>query len=222
MSTETTTPKPVKTVDQMTEAELEALLTEKRGAKKKALTIEKNRHEADKNNFLKHSSSKFLQIHNDMKGLKEYAILQANELYDRMYKIEGKEPKETKSFSLKNTADTVKVTVDRPERFSFTDEAIVHINAIKDVFKEKYAKRNKKMYGYIDELLIKNKTGEYDPKLLVKIRRQALENDDEEMLALIDNLTNCQTVSGISQYCRLYIKDENGKYQDISLQFSAL
>jgi hypothetical protein len=222
MNTETTTPKPVKTIDQLTEVELENLLAEKRSAKKKALSVEKDQHEADKNNFLKHSSSKFLQIHNEMKELKEYAILHANELYDRMFLIEGKDPKETKSFSLKNTADTVKVTVDRQERFSFNDEAIVHINAIKEIFKTKFAPRNKGLYNILDSLLIKGSGGEYDPKLLAKARRQVRELGDDNLMGEFDKLDGCQRVTSTALYCRLYIKDEKGKYQDISLQFSSL
>ena len=211
-----------KTIDQMSPDEIKQYLADIEKKQKEELRAEKNKFEADKNDFLKHSASKFQHFHRELKELKEVAISQANELYDRMYRIEGEEPRETKSFSLKNSEDTVKITVERQERFEFTEAAIVHINAIKDLFKDKYANRNKRMYGYLDELLIKGKSGEYDPKLLVKIRRKALTLEDEDMLNLIDKLTDCQRIRETALYCRLYIKDqESKKYKDVSLNFSS-
>ncbi len=208
--------------NELTEAELETLLAERRKSKKEALTAEKNKHEADKNNFVQHSGSKFRQLQAELKELKEYTIAEANKLFERMYTIEGKEPKETKSFSLKNTDDTIKVTVDRQERFEFTDDAIVHINAIKDIFKEKFAQRNKGLYEILDGLLIKGSKGEYDPKLLAKARSQVRKLGDENLIAEFDKLDDCQRVSGTALYCRIYMRDEKQRYQDVSLQFSSL
>ncbi|MCH4824272.1 DUF3164 family protein [Gramella lutea] len=211
-----------KSAAEMSSQELEQLLQQRREKEKAEQEKEKKQYEKDKQDFVQHSGSKFKQLHNEMKELKDYTIAEANKLYERMYKVEGKEPKETKSFTLKNNDDTVKVTVDRQERFEFTEEAIVHIDSIKELFKEKYANRNKKLYGYLDELLIKGKTGEYDPKLIVKIRRKAIQLDDEEMLDLINKLSGCQRMRDTALYCRLYIRSDKGKWEDVSLQFSSL
>lgn len=216
------TQSPTKPLTEMTSEELKAELQRREKDEKQALIAEKRQHETDKNDFLKHNSSKFLQIHKEMKELKEYAILQANELYDRMYIIEGREPKETKSFTLKNSDDTIKITVDRQERFSFTDEAIVHINAIKEIFKSKFERRHKVMYEIMDELLIKGRAGEYDPKMLAKARRKVRKLGDENLMSEFDKLDSCQRITGSALYCRMYIKDDKGKYKDIPLQFSSL
>lgn len=212
----------LKPITEYTAEELKAFLAEKEKEEKYKISAEKNQYEADKNNFIKHTGSKFQQLHAELKELKDYTILQANALYNKMYEIEGKEPKETKSFSLKNTEDTIKVTVDRQERFSFTDEAIVHINAIKDIFKTKFAPRNKGLYNILDSLLIKGSGGEYDPKLLAKARRQVRELGDDNLMSEFDKLDGCQRVTSTALYCRLYIKNDQGKYEDVSLQFSSL
>lgn len=211
-----------KSPKEMSTSELEALLAKKRKEEKEKLAAKKNKYEADKNNFLNESAETFVKLHNEMKLLKEECIAQANELYERMFRIEGKEPKETKSFTLKNTKDTVKVTVDRQERFEFTDEAVVHINAIKEIFREKFAQRNKGLYSILDGLLIKGKQGEYDPKLLAKARRQVRDLGDENLIAQFDKLDDCQRVRGTAMYCRLYVKDDKQRWQDVSLQFSSL
>lgn len=213
---------PVKTISQMSKAEIQAYLAEQEKTEKAEQTKAKKKYDSDKEDFLNHTSSKFQQLHNELRELKEYSIGEANKLYDRMYRINGKEPKEVNSFSLKNEADTIKVSVDRQERFEFTEEAMVHINAIRDIFKAKFSERNKGLYNILDGLLIKNSKMEYDPKLLAKARKQVRELGDNNLIAEFDKLDECQRVTGSSMYCRLHIRDEKNKWKDVSLQFSSL
>lgn len=209
-------------LETLSEQELQAELERRAKAKKEAEAKAKKDYEADKEAFIDQTASKFKYLHNEMLEFKNHLIPEANKLYERMYQIAGKDPKEVNSFSLKNKADTIKVTVDRQERFEFTDEAMVHINAIKDIFKAKFEARNKGLYKILDGLLVKNTKMEYDPKLLAKARRQVRELGDENLIAEFDKLDECQKVSGSSLYCRLHVRDSKGKWKDISLQFSSL
>lgn len=206
----------------LSKEDLAAELDRREKAEKAEAVRAKKQFEADKESFLVHTISKFEALHNEMAELKEYTIREANKLYDRMYEVEGKEPKETKSFTLKMDELGLKVTVDRQERFTFTDEAIVHINAIKDIFKNKFADRNKGFYEILDGILMKNTKGDYDPKLLAKARQQVKRLGDEALIAEFDKLEDCQRVVGTSLYARAYKQDANGKYNDIVLQFSSL
>ena len=201
-----------KPINELSEQELEALLAKKREDKKKALATEKRKYNEDKDNFLKDTANQFQDIQSIMKDLKKDVIHTSNELYERMYTIEGKEPKENKSFTLKNSDDTIRVTVERQERFEFNDEAIVHINAIKDIFKEKFAKRNQGLYEILDGLLIKGSKGEYDPKLLAKARNQVRKLGDAALIDEFDKLDDCQKVTGSALYCRLHVRDENKRW----------
>lgn len=203
-------------------AELTAEIERRKKEEKKLYQAAKKLFRDDKDDFTQHTAGKFKQLHKEMKELKDYTIKEANKLYDRMFIVEDKEPRETKSFSLKNEDDTIKVTVDRQERFEFNEEATVHINAIKDIFREKFEARHKGMYNLLDGLLIKGTKGEYDPKLLAKARQQVRALGDDNLIAEFDKLDDCQRVVGTSLYCRLYIRDSKGKWQDVSLQFSSL
>lgn len=216
------TQSPTKPITEMTKEEVKTYLAELEKQENQERTAKRNLLEVDKNDYCHHTASKFRQLQAELKSLKEYTIVEANKLYDRMYQINGKEPKPTNSFSLKNSQDNVKVTVDRQERFEFTEEAMVHISAIKEIFKEKFAQRNKGLYEILDGLLIKGKQGEYDPKLLAKARQQIRKLGDENLIAEFDKLDGCQRVTGTAMYCRLYIKDDRNKWQDVSLQFSSL
>ncbi|QSS96613.1 DUF3164 family protein [Psychroflexus sp. ALD_RP9] len=216
------TENPTLDLSTLSEKDLQEEIKRRKEAKKQAEIKAKKEYEADKENYLAHSASKFKQLHNELQALKAYSITEANKLYQRMYEINGKEPKTVNSFTLKNEADNIKVTVDRQERFEFTDEAMVHINAIRDIFKSKFAERNKGLYNILDGLLIKNSKMEYDPKLLAKARRQVRELGDDNLISEFDKLDECQKVTGSSMYCRLHVRDDQGKWQDVSLQFSSL
>jgi len=223
MSTETTTPQLVKTLDQMTDAELSAEMEIRSKKQKSARIAARKKFETDKDDFLLHSSRKFLQLRQELRDLKAFTIAEANSLYERMYKMNDKTPRDTNSFTLKNETDTVKLTVERQERFEFTGEAMVHINAIKEIFKEKFAKRNQGLYEILDGLLIKGSKGEYDPKLLAKARNQVRKLGDEILINEFDKLDDCQRVTGTALYCRLYVKSiTTKKWEDVSLQFSSL
>ena len=136
------------------------------------------------------------------------------------YQLEDKAVKEAKSFELKN--DNVKIVVENQDKFDFNDNAIVHINAIKDIFREKFEARNKGFYNLLDSILMKNSKGEYDAKLLNKARRQAKELGDEALMNEFDKLNDCLVVVGTAKYVRVYTKDDKNRWKDVSLSFSSL
>lgn len=218
MSTATETPD----LSTLSAKDLKAELERREKAEKAKAEAERKSYEKDNEDFLSHTASKFQQLQSELQQLKDYTIKEANKLYHRMYAINDKEAPDVKTFSRVNKEQTIKITVDKQDKMKFTDEASVHINAIKDIFKNKFEDRNKGMYKILDGLLIKGSKGEYDPKLLAKARRQVRELGDENLIAEFDKLDECQIVEGTSLYCRAYIKDKKGKWQDVSLNFSSL
>ncbi len=209
-------------LEDLTEEQLATALKQKKQEKELQKAKAKKEYVAKKETFCNSSAESFDKLHAELGTLKKLMTSTAHEIYDLMYEIDGKTPKETKSFSIKNQADNIKIVVERQERFEFTDEAIVHINAIRDIFKSKFSERNKGMYSILDGLLVKNSKMEYDPKLLAKARRQVRDLGDDELINEFDKLDECQEVTGSALYCRLYRRDADGKWQDVSLQFSSL
>ena len=139
-----------------------------------------------------------------------------------MFEINGKEPKNQKSISLKSECGKYKVTAVRQEKFEFTDEAIVHIAAIKDFLKSKFENRNKGLYELLDSILMKNGKGDYDPKLLAKARRKVISLGYDELTDHFTKLQDCLTVTGTALYCHAFKKDDNDKWKNIVIQFSNL
>ena len=210
-----------KPASEMSVDELLALANQKQEAELKQAKQRKDAYFADKNNFLNDVVSKYQEVQDILKSLKKEAITHAENFNRLMYEIENKAVKDAKSFKLEN--ETVRLMVEEKELFSFTDEAIVHINSIRDIFRKKFEGRNKAFYNLLDGILMKNSKGEYDPKLLAKARKQVKEIGDEELISEFDKLTDCQKVVGSAKYIRVYTKDaETKKWNDITLNFSSL
>lgn len=206
----------------LSKEDLAAEIKRRDEAEQKKQRKAKDEFRADNDAFVKDTVAKFNQLHDTLKQLKDTTILRANELYVRMYELEGKEPKEQKSFSRISEDGQLKITVDRQERFAFTDEAEVHIQAIRDIFKNKFQDRHKGFYNILDGILMKGNKGDYDPRLLAKARKQVRELNDDELIKQFDKLDECQRVDGTSLYARAYQKNEHGKWKDIVINFSSL
>lgn len=209
-----------KPISEMTASEIEAFLKEKKASETKQQEIRKKAYETDKENFLNEVSTKFKELQTILSDVKNDTISHSENFNALKYELEDKAVKEAKSFELKN--DNVKIVVENQDKFDFNDTAIVHINAIKDIFREKFEARNKGFYNLLDGILMKNSKGEYDAKLLNKARRQAKELGDENLMNEFDKLNDCLVVVGTAKYVRVYTKDDKNRWKDVSLSFSSL
>ena len=209
-----------KPITEMTAAEIKEFLKQKEAAENSQQIQRKEAYNKDKESFLKETIHKFTEVKDILTCLKSEAIVHAENFNSLKYELEGKPTKEAKSFELKN--DLVKVIVETQERFDFNDTAVVHINAIKDIFREKFENRNKGFYNLLDSILMKNGKGDYDAKLLTKARRQVKELGDEALISEFDKLNDCLIVVGSAKYIRVYEKDDKNRWKDISLNFSSL
>jgi hypothetical protein len=209
-----------KPITEMTASEIEAFLKEKKAAETKQQETRKKEVECSKNEFLQEIAKRYLEQQKNQIELKKYGIENAEKYNSLKYELEGKTVKDAKSFELKN--DSIKIVVETQDRFDFNDQAIVHITAIKDIFREKFENRNKGFYNLLDGILMKNTKGEYDAKLLTKARRQVRELGDDNLMSEFDKLNDCLIVVGSAKYIRVYTKDDKNRWKDISLNFSGL
>lgn len=210
-----------KPASEMSVEELLALANQKQADQLKKAQQRKDAYFTDKNNFLNEVVEKYKDVQIILKDLKKEAIIHAENFNRLMYEIEGKAVKQAKSFKLEN--ENVRLIIEERELFTFTDEAIVHINSIRDIFRKKFEGRNKGFYNLLDGILMRNSKGEYDPKLLAKAKKQVRELGDEELSSEFNKLYDCQTVVGSAKYIRVYTKNpDTKKWDDISLNFSSL
>lgn len=206
----------------LSDDQMKAVMDHKTKEKRRAFDKAREDYESQKNEFVNSIKDAFQEQAEVLKQIKLRAIGKAQDLQKQIYAINGKEAKEQKSFQIKNKEDTCKVVLETQDRFEFTEEAQIHIDSIKEQFKEKFASRNKGFYNLLDSILMRNTKGDYDPKLLAKARTEVRKLDDTVLIEEFDKLSNCLRVTGSAIYCRVYEKDEHKKWKDISLNFSSL
>lgn len=209
-----------KPLSEYTAAELKEYLKQKEAADQEKQIKRKKAYDTDKENFLNEVATKFKELQSILSDVKNDTITHSENFNALKYELEGKAVKDAKSFELKN--ETIKIIVENQDKFDFNDTAIVHINAIKDIFRAKFEGRNKGFYNLLDSILMKNSKGDYDAKLLNKARREAKELGDDALMEEFDKLNDCLVVVGTAKYVRVYTKDDKNRWKDVSLSFSSL
>lgn len=203
--------------------QLEEMLKKKKQAQKSAQKSAQAQYENRKNAFVKRMVDLFHDYNKELTDLKKEVLTEGNALHDEMYKVYGKEPKELKQFTLFNEAKTLKLVIERQNKLQFDETAEVAINTIKDVLRSKFEGRNKSMYKIIDGILMKNNKGDYDERLVSKLRKYEEDVNDNEFSSALDLLAKSYNVVGSATYARAYtLNHETNKWLDITIQFSAL
>lgn len=211
-----------KNLENLSFEELQAEMERRKKAQEKQQKEAAKNHEKAKNEFIETTVARFKEERQSLKELKYNTINRGTELYREMFAVHGKTPRDVSQFSIVNDDQNKKIVIEIQERFAFTEEAKVAIDQIKAFFKGKFASRSKMVYNLLDTLLMKNNKGDYDPKLLTKLRSQVKQIDNPELTAAFELLEDCQTVVGSSTYLRAYEKSDQGKWTDIVVQFSSL
>ena len=142
----------------------------------------------------------YAQQSENLKALKELqaeSIIQHNK---KLHESLGKEPKEAKQITLSTDNGKRKVELVYSDQLGFNSEAPIHIEAIKDILKEKFKDVEAGYYDFLDGILIKNTKGDYDPRLLTKARQKASKlQNSAALLEEFDKLEKCRIVVGKSR-----------------------
>lgn len=209
-------------LNDLTMEELTALMEQKKQADLEASIEKKLNFEKDGDLLVDSIVDEHIKLNEHLrtfKELKSEAVLNYNK---QAYEINNRPYKESKSFKVVHSSGKRKVVLEMKDKLDFNSEAIVHINSIKDIITQKFTGSAAGLYDFVDSILVKNNAGDYDPNLLAKAKRKAASLKDSALMEEFAKLEDCRIVVGVSRYIRAYEKDENGKFQDISLNYSSL
>lgn len=206
-----------------TEEQLEQMLAKKKKEKRQARQQALRNYEAKKNKFIASICQAFVQVQSDLTEMKQEALSIGSDLHQEMYKVYEKPVKPQAQFTLEHEDGNLKVVIENQERQSFNEQAEVHINTIKDILREKFSARNKSMYEIIDAILMKNRKGDYDEKLVAKLNKHRDAVKDERFNEALDLLATCYQTYDSATYIRAYQKNsKTNSWENINIQFSSL
>lgn len=210
-------------LDELDENQLQQLLEHKKKVRKQELERKQRDYGKKRDEFIRLNVAIAQDLAKQLKDLKEEVITRGNDLHDTMYEVFERDPKDLKTFSLITDDGKFKLELDSVERQQLNETAEVHIAAIKEVLQDKFAARNKVMYNIINDILIKNKAGDYDERLVARLRKHESDIDDQRFSDALDGLAKAYYVTGTSTYARFYQKDEESNgWKHINIQFSSL
>jgi hypothetical protein len=79
------------------------------------------------------------------------------------------------------------------------------------------------MYKIIDDILMKNNKGDYDERLVAKLRSHEDDINDPEFSKALDDLAKAYYTFDTATYVRGYVKNlDTNKWEQIPMQFSSL
>jgi len=212
-----------KEVEEMSTEELKKLLAKREKEQKKAHRKKISNYEKKRNDFVVKTASKFLEIQEILKDFKIESMQVGNTLHREMYEVFGKEEKETKQFQLVSEDGNFKLMIQSQEKFSFDETAEVHINTIKQVLEDKFARQNKTMYMILTSLLVRNRAGDWNSNKVLELSNFIDDVKDPRFAEAIKGLRHSAHHSGTAKYFNAYEKNEETKaWESISIQFSTL
>ena len=208
---------------QMTATELKALLAQKEKEERAEMSRKQKAYTARKDEFIGLMIATASQQHEQLREFKKEVVTRGNELHDLMFEVFGKDPKDLNTFSLISSDGIHRVEIDRAAKQNIDETAEVHIATIKQVFKDKFEIKNKTWFNILETILMKNGKGDYDERLVAKLRKYEDDINDPRFSEALDGLAKAYYVSDTATYARFYKKDaETNKWEGINVQFSSL
>ncbi len=204
--------------------ELFALAREQR-KKEEAERIERRRqYDTLRDSYIDTVFGKMAEYSERLREFKEESVRLGLELHDKMYEAYGRDkPEGIDHYSLVSADGTRKVTIERQWRCEYDETSTVAIGTIRQVLREKFEGRNKGMYGIIDGILMKNNKGDYDERLVARLRKHESAVDDARFSEALDILAKAYKPTTSQTYIRAYAKDPTtGKWLDLPMNWSSM
>lgn len=210
-------------ISSMSAAELKKALKEKQAAERAEAEARKRSYDRLRDSYINTVFDKVEALSAELRKFKADSVKLGLELHEKMYEAYGRERRDgIDHYSLVNEEATRKVVIERQHRCAYDERAEVAIGQIKDVLRDKFSGRNKGMYEIIDGLLMKNHKGDYDERMVAKLRKHEGTVDDPRFSEALALLAQSYRPVDSQLYLRAYRKDEAGKWEDLPMNWSGM
>lgn len=211
-------------IKQMSAAQLKVALKKKQAEEVATAKAKRKDYDGMRDQFIGSVFSKFEAVQAELGTFKAEAIKLGLELHDKMYEAYGREKREgIDNYTLTSDDATKKVVIQRDWLCRYDETVEVGIGMIKEVVRDKFEPRNKGMYAVIDGLLLKGNEGDYDERMVAKLRKHADAFDnDPRFFEALDIITRAYKPVESRLYLRVYRKTEAGAWEDISVNWSRM
>ena len=207
----------------MSTTELRALLREREAEEHKEREGQRAAYDHDRDAYVHGLLARMDDMAAALADLKQQSIRQGQKLHERMYAAYGRvKRRELDHYSLVSSDGRHRVVIERQHRCAYDETSTVAIETIRAVLREKFEGRHKAMYAIIDGILMKNGKGDYDERLVAKLRKHECAVNDSRFSEALDLLAHAYKPTSSQTYVRGYRKDDQGRWREVSMNWSAL
>lgn len=204
-------------------AQAAKLLKERQKRERAAAKEKRRQYDLLRDDYLDTVFGRMAELSELLREFKGHSVKLGLELHAKMYEAYGREPKEgIDNYTLTNTDGDKKVVIERQYRCEYDETAEVAIAEIKDVLRAKFAARNKAVYDMLERVLLRNNKGDYDERLVAKLRAEESAVNDQRFSAALDMLAKAYKPKGSQTYIRAYRKDATGKWIEVTMNWSRM
>ncbi len=210
-------------ISKLSAAELAKLAKEAK-AKEQAENAEKRKaYDKLRDSYLDTVFGKMEELSAQLNVFKAESVKLGIELHAKMYEAYGREPKEgIDSYTLTSADGLRKVVIERQWRCEYDETAEVAITQIKEVLRDKFANRNNAVYSMLERVLLRNNKGDYDERLVAKLRAEEPKVNAPRFSEALAMLAAAYKPTSSQTYIRAYRKRDDGKWEDITMNWSRM
>ena len=210
-------------INKMSAAELKAALKKKQATEKADMAAKKKSYDKMRDDYIGTVFSKMDEMSSKLREFKTESVKLGLELHEKMFEAHGRTSKPgVDHYSLVSADKQSKVVIERQWRCEYDETSTVAIQTIREVLREKFEGRNKGMYGIIDGILMKNGKGDYDERLVAKLRKHEEAVGDPRFSEALDILAKAYRPTTSQTYIRAYRRNEGGKWVDVVMNWSSM
>lgn len=212
------------TVDlsQLSDKELQQLLKERKEKQRQQEERMKKEYEGKRDELVSVLVNEAVDIHRKMKRFKGETI-QKLEVFREVAKAYGEIRSDSKGgFSLRHSKTGAKVTYERNTKSEYDERADMAAALIKEFLADMVKKKDKDAYELISSLLAKNKAGDFNPSMIVKLISMKNRFSDERWQKAVKLFEECHNTILISMNVSFKQKNDIGKDINIPLTFASI
>jgi hypothetical protein len=210
-------------ITKMSAADLAKALKEKKAAEKAAKANARKSYDELRDSYIDTVFGRMDVLSKELRVFKDESVKLGLELHAKMYETLGREPKDgIDSYTLTSADGLRKVSIERQWRCEYDETSSVAIDTIRAVLREKFEGRNKGMYNIIDSILMKNGKGDYDERLVARLRKHEEAVGDPRFSEALDILAKAYRPTTSQTYIRAYRKNDAGKWVDLVMNWSSM
>ncbi len=206
----------------ITSAELEKLLAEKKKQEKEAYLAKKTDYESYRDSMVKQYTTEAECLNKKLAEFKGRVMNFMEEFGEKARQYGDVKGNSKGGYGLRDTNQNYYMVYEYNSRPEYDERVLLAETLIKEFLEEMVKKANIKTYNTINALMSRNNKGDFSPARISPLLKIKDNYDDPRWVRAMQLFEESSLIRSISNSVSFFKKDENGKDERISLSFPSI